>query len=50
MFSADDLFNKLREIEALIRENTNADGTFKFDPQRVMISLELARKMAENGE
>jgi hypothetical protein len=47
VYSADDLLNKLKEIESIIRENTNADGTFRFDPQRVLISLELARKMAE---
>ena len=45
IISVDDLLNKLGEIETLIREKTKADGSFSFDPQPVMISLELARRM-----
>jgi hypothetical protein len=45
MYSADDLCVKLREIEALIREKTNSDGSCDFDPFPVMVSLELTRRM-----
>ena len=51
--TAGDLKNKVREIDALIDEKTNADGTFAFDPLRVMISLEMARRLfsyTETGE
>jgi hypothetical protein len=47
MITADDIMSKLNEINALIRKNINADGSFRFDPNRVMVSLELARRMAE---
>lgn len=45
MYSADDLYKKLNEMETLIRENTSPDGTPSFDAYRVMVSLELARRM-----
>lgn len=50
MNSADDLYKKLTEIEALIRENTNPDGSLNFDAYRVMVSLELARRMVLREE
>lgn len=50
MYSVDDLYRALREIESLIRENTNPDGTPGFDVYRVMVSLELARRMVANEE
>jgi len=45
MFHSEDLLNKLREVEQLIRENTNPDGSCKFDPLPVFTGLELARRM-----
>ena len=45
MYNADDLFDKIHEIETLIRKKTNPDGSFTFDPKAVMISLELTRRM-----
>jgi hypothetical protein len=53
MYSADDLLNKLGEIDDLIRERANPDGSAEFDTQQVMISLELARYIIlrdENSE
>lgn len=50
MWSADDLYAKLKEIEALIQDKTNPDGSLAFDPHRVMISLELAKQMALSTE
>ena len=44
-YSVDDLFRKLKDIEALLHEKTNADGSFDFDMYKVMISLELTRRM-----
>jgi len=45
MYRAEDLLNKLKEIEDLIHENTNPDGTCDFDVERIFMSLELARRM-----
>ena len=50
MFSAENLHDKLREINALISEKTNPDGSLSFDPQRVIIALELARRMIDQEE
>ena len=50
MISANDLYNKLREIDTLIREKTNPDGSFSFDLHRVIVALELARRMIEQEE
>ena len=43
--SVDDLFRKLKDIEVLLHEKTNADGSCDFDLYKVMISLELTRRM-----
>ena len=48
MYNADNLFAKLREIENLIREKTNPDGSCGCDLDRVMVSLEIARRMINN--
>ena len=45
MYSADDLLDKLKEIENLIRGNTNPDGSCDFDAERIFLSLEVARRM-----
>jgi hypothetical protein len=45
MYCADDLLKKLSEIETLIRERINPDGSLDFDPEKAMVSLELARRM-----
>jgi len=45
MHNADDLLTKLNEIEDLILEKTNTDGSCGFDAERIFISLELARRM-----
>lgn len=45
MGSADILLEKLKELEKLILENTNQDGSLAFDIKKVMVSLELARQM-----
>jgi hypothetical protein len=45
VFSADDLLNKLKEIESLKRDNTDADGSLTFEPTGVMAGLELAKRM-----
>lgn len=37
----------LSEIEALIREGKNADGSFKFDPVRAVIALDFAKTEIE---
>lgn len=50
MYSVEDLYSKLKEIETLMRENTNHDGTMTFDPYRVMVSLELTRRMIAREE
>ena len=44
-FTADELFGKLKEIEALLREKTNPDGSCDFESLQVMISLELTIRM-----
>jgi len=41
----DDLFAKLREIEELIREKTEPDGSSNYDVELVMVSLEVVRRM-----
>ena len=45
MYNADDLLNKLKEIETLIRKNTSPDGSCSFDTELIYVSLELARRM-----
>jgi len=45
MYNADDLLKKLKEIEELIRKNTNPDGSCDLDTERVFMSLEIARRM-----
>ena len=45
MYTADALYAKLKELEDLIREGADPDGTLNFDAQKVMVSLELARRM-----
>jgi len=45
MLNADEIFDKLKEIDTQIRERINQDGSCKFDPECVMVSLELARRM-----
>ena len=50
MYSADDLFMKLCDIEVLINEKTKPDGALDFDPVPVMVSLELARRMIAREE
>ena len=49
MYNAADLLKKLSEIENLVRENTNQDGSCDFDAERIFMSLELARRMFEQG-
>jgi len=41
----DDLIAKLREIEDLINEKTDDDGSRGYDIEGVMVSLEIARRM-----
>ena len=50
MFSADDLYRKLKEIEDSIKEKTNLDGTLDFDLLPVIVSLEVARRMVMKEE
>lgn len=50
MYSAQEIYEKLKEIECLIRDNINPDGSPKFDPYRVMVSLELTRRMIAREE
>jgi len=47
MYDAEDLLEKLNEIEDLIHEHTNTDGSCDFDAGRIFLSLELARRMFE---
>ena len=44
-FTSDDLLGMLKDIEALIREKTNPDGSCNFESFQVMVSLELIKKM-----
>ena len=44
-FTIDDIYKELNELEALVREHTNPDGSGNFDLFRVIISLELAKKI-----
>jgi len=44
-FSIDDIYKELNELETLVREHTNPDGSGNFDLFRVIISLELAKKI-----
>lgn len=48
--SIDELYSKLKEIENLIHDSINPDGTPAFDTYRVMVSLELARRMVSREE
>jgi len=41
-FTIDDINKKLHELERLVCEHTNPDGSGNFDLFRVIISLELA--------
>ena len=50
MFSADELLEKLKEVEALILEKTNPDGSLEFDPFPVMISLKMALLLIKSEE
>jgi len=45
MYNTENLYDKLREIEALIQERTNPDGSCDFNIEQVLIGLELARRM-----
>jgi len=44
-YTLDDLYGRLKEIESLIHEKTNPDGSCSFDLVPVLISLELTKKM-----
>lgn len=37
----------LEEIEALIRENENADGSFRFDLVKAVVALDFAKTEIE---
>lgn len=37
----------LKEIEALIRDNENADGSFKFDLVKAVVALDFAKTEIE---
>jgi len=45
MHNTNDLHAKLKEIEVLILEKTNPNGSCAFDPLPVMVSLELTHRM-----
>jgi hypothetical protein len=47
MIGTDDFLKRLKEIEALIQRHANPDGSFDFDPVKVMTGLELASRMIE---
>ena len=40
-----DLLAKLKEIEELIREKMEPDGSCGYDVEHVMVSLEIIRRM-----
>ena len=44
-YNADELLNKLKEIETLVRENVNPDGSSRFDSYHLMMALELAKRI-----
>lgn len=37
------MYALLREIEALIRENENEDGTYRFDLVRAVVALDFVK-------
>ena len=41
----DDLLTKLKEIEDLICDKKDPDGPWDYDIERIMVSLEIARRM-----
>ena len=44
-YNAGELLSKLKAIETLITENTNADGSVRFDSYSLMANLMLAERM-----
>lgn len=41
------IYELLKEIQALIKENENADGTFRFDSLRAVVALNFAKMEIE---
>ena len=39
----------LKEIEALVRENENEDGSFRFDIVRAVVALDFAKTQIEKS-
>ena len=44
-FTIDDIYKRLNELEALVRDHSNPDGSSDFDVFRVVISLDLAKRI-----
>ena len=47
---ADDLYRKLKEIEAGIRQNENPDGSCAFEAEKVYLFLETALRLIPDRE
>lgn len=41
------IYELLKEIETLIKNNETEDGTFRFDEMRAMVALDFARTEIE---
>jgi len=50
VYDSNVLLKKLKEIEDLIQDNINPDGSCRFDSNRVFMSLELAVRMFKTDE
>jgi len=49
MYTADMLIQKLKEIEEVIRQHKNSDGTCRFDAKPAYIAIELAERVITDG-
>ena len=43
----DKIYELLKQIHILIKENENADGTFRFDSLRAVVALDFAKTEIE---
>lgn len=43
------IYELLEQINTLIKENENEDGTFRFDPMRAIVALDFTKTEIEKS-
>jgi hypothetical protein len=49
MYNSETLYRQLKDIEQLIKQNENPDGSCRFDVKKVFIMLEVASRTILEG-